>query len=195
MSETVARKRIARLLEVHENVVISELESLQRAARLIRAARAKLATQRSLSSNDLIVLTKETLMTTKPNNLAGIYEDIASRHLTDEDQAVLTRDGAPVLLQPDAVWPKLHDEASRLMATGDPESIEAMDLAKRWMEKVFETTGGDPALTRKVRDVARDLHDNSTFQAASTSSNQMMDFVQRAYAAAIKAGLIDKPKA
>lgn len=185
---------IAKLLEVHEKVVASELESLQRAARLLRAARAKLATQQSLSSDDLIVLTKETLMTAKPNQLNEIYDDIAAKHLTDKDRTALTRDGVPILLQPDPVWPKLHEEASRLMATSDPDSIEAMDLAKRWMQKVFETTGGDPDLTQKVRDVTRALNDNPTFQAASTASNSMTEFVQQAYAAAIKAGLMDRPK-
>ena len=133
---------ISSLLEVHEKVVASELEVLQRAAHLLRAARAKLATQGSLSSNDLIVLTKETLMTVKRSeSLEDIYNTIVEKHLTDKDRAALLRDGVSVLLQPDPVWPKLHEEAQRLMETGDPASIEAMDLARRWMEKVFEVTG------------------------------------------------------
>jgi DNA-binding transcriptional MerR regulator len=185
---------ISKLLEVHEKLVASELETLKRAARLLHAARAKLATQGSLSSNDLIVLTKETLMTIKRSeNLEDIYNDIADKHLTAEDRAALTRDGVPVLLQPDPVWPKLHEEAQRLMETGDPNSIEAMDLARRWMEKVFEVTGGDSDLTRKVRDVARGLNDNPSFQPVSSASNPMMDFVQKAYGAAINAGLMPKP--
>ena len=129
----------------------------------------------------------------RSESLEDIYNTIVEKHLTDKDRAALLRDGVSVLLQPDPVWPKLHEEAQRLMETGDPASIEAMDLARRWMEKVFEVTGGDGELTRKVRDVARDLHDNTAFQAASSGSNPMMDFVQKAYGAAINAGLMPKP--
>ena len=185
---------ISSLLEVHEKIVKSELEVLQRAARLLSAARARLAAQGGLSTNDLIFLTKETIMNEKRSTeLSEIYEDIAGKHLSGADRASLARNGVASILQPDAEWPKLHEEASRLMEAGDPNSIEAMDLARRWMEKVFQATGGDSNLTRKVREVARDLHDNPVFQKASSSSNAMMDFVQKAYGAAIEAGLMSKP--
>jgi len=68
-----------------------------------------------------------------------------------------------------------------------------MDLARRWMGKVFQGTGGDPALTRKMRDVARETHEHPTFKAAAPSANAMMDFVGKAYGAAIAAGLMPKP--
>ncbi len=185
---------LARLLEVHEKVVASELEGLQRAARFLAAARAKLATQGGLSTDDLIHLTKETLMSDKRfESLNDIYEDIAAKHLSDDDRAVLGRNGLKSLVQADADWPRLHEEARRLMAAGDPASLAAMDLAKRWMTKVFESTGGDRKLTEKVRDVARELHDTPTFQQASSSSNAMMEFVQKAYGAAIAAGIMPKP--
>ncbi len=185
---------ISGLLKLHEQVVASELNSLQRAARLLRAARAKLATQGHLSTDDLIFLTKETVMTEKrTDTLNEIYEDIAARHLSESDRAALDRNGVASLLQPDTDWPQLHAEAQHLMEAGDPNSLEAMDLARRWMEKVFQATGGEPGLTRKVRNVARDLHDNPTFQTASSSSNAMMDFVQKAYGAAIAAGIMPKP--
>jgi len=129
----------------------------------------------------------------RSESLNEIYEDIAARHLSGDDRAVLARDGLQSLVQPDADWPALHEEAQRLMAAGDPGSLEAMDLAKRWMGKVFESTGGDRGLTEKVRDVARELNDNPTFQQASTSSNAMMDFVQKAYGAAIEARIMPKP--
>ncbi|WP_443748253.1 MerR family transcriptional regulator [Asticcacaulis solisilvae] len=185
---------ISSLLALHEQVVKSELDSLQRAARLLHAARAKLATQGHLSTDDLIFLTKETVVTEKRTHaLNHIYEDIAAKHLSAEDRSVLARNGTASLLQPDADWPALHAEAQRLMETGDPTSLEAMDLAKRWMEKVFQATGGDPGLTRRVRDVVRDLNDDPTFQKASMSSNTMMDFIQKAYGAAIEAGIMPKP--
>lgn len=185
---------IARLLEVHEKVVASELESLQRAARLLASARARLAVQGSLSTDDLMVLTKETLMTEKSSEtLAAIYEDIAAKHLSDDDRAVLAGNGLTSLLQAYDDWPKLHEEARRLMEAGDPASPESMDLARRWMTKVFESTGGNKELTQKVRSVARELNAHPAFKQASSSSNDMMAFVQKAYGAAIEAGLMPKP--
>jgi len=186
---------ISNLLEVHEKLVNSELEALQRAASLLNVARSKLASQGSLSTQDLIFLTKETIMTEKQSQtLEEIYEGIASKHLTGEDRARLEENGLSSLLQPDADWPNLHEDARRLMETSDPTSLAAMDLAKRWMNKVFESTGGDPDLTKKVKTVARELHDQPVFQEVSSSSNEMMDFIQKAYGAAIEAGLMPRPQ-
>jgi hypothetical protein len=40
--------------------------------------------------------------------------------------------------QPDTDWEALHEEAARLMKTGNACSPEAVDFVRRWMEKVFE---------------------------------------------------------
>ncbi len=185
---------LAGFLEFQEQAAKKELDQLQHAVRLLAAARRKLAEHGSLSSDDLIFLTRETVMTEKRNEgVAGIYEAIAAKHLSADDRAVLDRNGYAGMDKPDPDWSELHEDGRRLMEIGDPTSIEAMDLAKRWMTKVFQATGGDPALTRKVRDVAREAHETPTFQAASSSSNAMMDFVQKAYGAAIEAGLMPRP--
>lgn len=185
---------ISDFLEFQQVVVEKELAQLARAAALLTAARRKLARQGHLSTDDLIFLTKEAVMTEKQTETVGeIYQAIASKHLSEADWATLKDNGYAGIGQPDADWPRLHAEAARLMEANDPASIEAMDLARRWMSKVFEATGGDPALTRKVRDVARESHDHPVFQAASSSSNAQMDFIQKAYAAAIEAGLMPRP--
>jgi hypothetical protein len=95
--------------------------------------------------------------------------------------------------KPDTDWTLLHQEATRLMQTGDPRSPAAMDLARRWMGKVFEATGGDPALTRKVRAVAREANDHPAFTSISNTGNELMDFVSEAYGAAISAGIMPSP--
>ena len=133
-------------------------------------------------------------MTDKRNDaVTAAYEAVAAKHLTAEDRATLERNGYGGMDTPDYDWARLHADATRLMATGDPTSIAAMDLARRWMGKVFEATGGDPVLTKKVRDVARETHDTPAFREVSTTLNPMMDFVQKAYGAAIEAGIMPKP--
>ncbi len=185
---------LAVFLEIQQQAVKRELAQLKRAGQLLTAARNRLADQGYLSTDDLIFLTRETVMTDKRSEgVSEIYEAIAAKHFSAGDWATLEANGYTGMDKPDLDWGRLHDDARRLMAIGDPGSIEAMDLAKRWMTKVFEATGGDPNLTRKVRDVAREAHEVPAFQNASSSSNDMMDFVQKAYGAAIEAGLMPKP--
>jgi hypothetical protein len=125
--------------------------------------------------------------------LAAAYQAVAAKHFSLSDQAALTANGYEGMDKPDADWGALSEEAARLMKTGDPRSPEAMDLARRWMGKVFEATGGDPDLTRKMKTVARETHEQPAFAAVSRSSNDMMDFVSQAYGAAIAAGIMPKP--
>jgi DNA-binding transcriptional MerR regulator len=181
-------------LELHEQVLRQEAERVARALRLLAAARVQLAKNAGLSSDDLMNLTKEITVTDKSiDDLAATYEQIVSKHLSADDRTALAANGAKSMLKPDASWTALHAEATRLMRTSDPHSPEAMDLARRWMGKVFEGTGGDASLTRKMKAVAREMHDDPAFAAASRSSNVMMDFVSEAYGAAIAAGIFPKP--
>lgn len=185
---------LATFLELHEHVLRREAKRVDRALRLLLAARARLAEHGGLSSDDLMNLTKETAMTDKRNDdLAAAYEAVAARHLTPVDQATLVANGYGGMDKPDADWNALGEEAARLMKTTDPRSVEAMDLARRWMGKVFEATGGDPALTRKMRTVARETHEQPAFAATSSASNDIMDFVSQAYGAAIAAGIMPRP--
>jgi DNA-binding transcriptional MerR regulator len=186
---------LAHFLALHEQVLHQEVQRATEALRLVSAARARLAAQGGLSSDDLMILTKETVMTDKrEDSLTATYEAIAAKHFTPDDQARLAANGFGGMTRPDAEWPALNAEAAALMAIGDPASPAAMDLARRWMLKVFETTGGDPSLTRKLRDVAREMHDQPGYAAASNSSNAMMDFIGQAYGAAIAAGAMPKPE-
>ena len=185
---------LSTFLELHEQVLRQEAKRVCEALRLLSAARAKLAEHGHLSSDDLMKLTKEIAMTDKRNDdLTAAYEAVAAKHFSPPDQATLAANGYRGLDQPNAGWESLHEEAGRLMKTGDPRSPEAMDLARRWMGKVFEATGGDPALTKKLKRVARETHEQPAFAAASSSSNEMMDFVAQAYGAAITAGIMPRP--
>jgi DNA-binding transcriptional MerR regulator len=185
---------LATFLELHEQVLRQEAKRIGDALRLLSAARTKLARQGDLSSDELMNLTKETAMTDKrTDDLNAAYEAVAAKHFSPADRAALDANGYGGMSQPDTGWDALHREAARLMRNGEPHSPEAMDLARRWMGKVFEATGGDPALTKKMKAVAREAHEQPAFAAVSTSSNAMMDFVAQAYGAAIAAGVMPKP--
>jgi hypothetical protein len=129
----------------------------------------------------------------RENDLGAAYQSVAAKHFSTAEQKILSANGYDGMDKPDAAWGVLQDEAVRLMRTGDPGSAEAMDLARRWMGKVFEASGGDPALTTKMKAVARETHAHPAFAAVSSSSNKVMDFVAEAYGAAIIAGIMPKP--
>ena len=185
---------LATFLELHEQVLREELKRVSEALRLLSAARTQLAQQGGLSSDELMILTKETAMTEKhTDDWRAAYEAVAAKHFSSADQTTLDANGYRGMGRADTDWEALHEEAVRLMETGNPRSPEAIDLARRWMEKVFEATGGDPALTRKMKAVARELQEQPAFAAMSNSSNEMMDFVAEAYGVAIAAGVMAKP--
>ncbi|TPG42682.1 MerR family transcriptional regulator [Sphingomonas koreensis] len=186
---------LATFLKLHEQLLREEAKRVDRALRLLSSARAKLAKQGDLSSDDLMNLTKEVTMTDKrSNDLTTAYEAVAAKHLSPADRATLAANGYDGMDKPDAEWTVLNEEAARLMKIGDPHSPEAMDLARRWMNKVFEGTGGDPTLTRKMKAVARETHEQPAFAAVSQSANEVMDFVSQAYGAAIAARIMPKPE-
>jgi DNA-binding transcriptional MerR regulator len=181
-------------LALHEHVLRREAERIGQALRLLSAARAKLAESGGLSSDDLMNLTKDTAMTDMHfDDLAAAYQTVAAKHFSPADQAALAANGYGGMDKPDPEWGTLAEEARRLMKIGEPHSREAMYLARRWMGKVFVATGGDPALTRKMKTVAREMHEQPAFTAVSSTSNDMMDFITQAYGAAIAAGVMSKP--
>lgn len=186
---------LATFLELHEDVLRQEARRVEVALSLLSAARLKLARHGDLSSDDLMNLTKEIAMTEdRKQDLAAAYQAIARKHFTPEDQATLAANGYRGMDKPDADWAALHEEATRLMQAGDPRSPAAMDLARRWMGKVFEATGGDPSLTRKMKAAAREANEQPAFAVAFGSSNALMDFVSEAYGAAIAAGIMACPE-
>ncbi|ESQ89894.1 MerR family transcriptional regulator [Asticcacaulis sp. AC460] len=183
---------LATFLTMHQAMLQRQKAEVERALSLVASAREQLARDGSLSSDDLIHLTRETLMT-NPNAQSATYDEIAAKHLTPEEQNLLTTNGFAGMDKPNSDWDDLIAEAGRLMPSHAPETAEAMDLARRWMAQVAVATGGDKLLTMKVRAVAIDMLDQPDFQAQSKSSTAMMDYIGRAYGAAIAAGICAKP--
>lgn len=180
---------LAKFLALHEAMLRRQKDEVERALDLVASARSRLASEGSLSSDDLIDLTRKTIVM----NASTDFGTIAAKHLTREDQDTLKANGFAGMDKPAPAWDTLHAEATVLMKTSAPDSAEAMDLARRWMEQVALATGGNRALNEKVRALAREMHEQPEFQQHSTSSNDMMDYVQKAYGAAIAAGIAPKP--
>jgi DNA-binding transcriptional MerR regulator len=142
------------LLELQEQSLARESVRVDRALKLVRTARAKLAQGETLSIDDLTTLTTETTMTTKatPDEMKAIFDPISAKYFSPEEAKALAAkkfDQSAVT----ASWEALIAEAKVLMAKGDPGSPAALDLARRWQALVNQFTGGDPAIAGKVRAV------------------------------------------
>ena len=141
------------LLELQERALARESGRMERALKLVRAARGKLAQGECLSIDDLTTLATETTMTTKatPEEMKAILDPISDKYFTPEEKAALSR--GKVFDQPDisARWEAVIAEAKTLMSKGDPYSPQALDVARRWRTLVEAFTGGDPTVAGKVR--------------------------------------------
>jgi MerR family transcriptional regulator, thiopeptide resistance regulator len=183
------------VLAVQEVVLRRQLTNTKQALTLLLAARQKLAAGEKLSSDDILNLTRKTVMQDQvsENEVTRIVQDAFERHISPEERQRLQANN----YQPTAsssTWEALHAEASALMVKGDTGSPEAMDLARRWMLEVNRATGGDPALNQKVRAMWQEALQNPAVQAqAAPNSLEMMTFVSEAYQKALAAGVASYP--
>lgn len=181
-----------RFLALHEAMLLRQRQEVDLALGWLASARSRLANTGSVSADELIDLTRKTSAMNTPT-VKSEYDAIAAKHLTPEEQAMMKANGFAGMDQPAPAWDALIAEATILMKDAAPESAEAMDLARRWMAQVALATGGSRDMNEKVKAVAREMHEQPEFSKHSKSSNAMMDYVGKAYGAAISAGIMPKP--
>lgn len=107
------------ILALQEQLLVRETDRLGQALILVRSARAKLASGRALSIDDLAKLTMETTMPAKPTDdeMKALFEPITAKHFSPEDVAILSQrkfDHADVTTR----WETLITEAKTLMDKG-----------------------------------------------------------------------------
>jgi DNA-binding transcriptional MerR regulator len=182
---------IAAVLDIQEIFLRRRLVDTGRALDLLLAAKRKLENGDQLSSDDLLNLTKETVMSDQisKDEASGIVQDLYEKHISAEERERLRANGYEPMGS-SAVWETLHAEAAILMAKGDPGTPEAMDLARRWMDEVNRATGGDPSLNQKVRAMWKEALQSPAVEAQTPSTSlEMMNFIGEAYGKALAAGV------
>ncbi|MFT4089559.1 MAG: MerR family transcriptional regulator [Asticcacaulis sp.] len=184
---------LAEFLALHEALLLQQRQSVERALELVRAARTQLVETGQLSSDDLIDLTRNTVMT-HTDSLKTTYETLVAQYLTPEDRNTLESNGFAGMDKPDTTWDSLNLEARNLILSNTaPDSAEAMDLAVRWMTQVNKATGSNPQLNLKVRDLARAALETPAFADQSPSSLTIMNYIDTASRAAVESGLMARP--
>ena len=147
------------VLALQDQALVQEGKRIARGLVLIRAARAKLKTGRTLSIDDLAILSKETSMTpklTRPTLFHPAFVPHQHKYfLPEELDALASQDGFDQ--EKDiAEWEALIADLKSLAAKGDPAAPAAQDLGLRWIAQTEKFTKGDQILTTKLRNMTKD---------------------------------------
>jgi DNA-binding transcriptional MerR regulator len=170
------------ILAIQERLLVKDSARIARALRLIRKARTKLASGAALSIDDLAALTQETVMTTESTlkELAEFLSPYRQKHLTLEDRARLQE---WYLGQPDLpnTGKALMEEAAVLMASGDPASAAAMDLARRYLAYSMQVKTSPSPVAALMPKFKAMVEDAWTDPEASRKM-EVTDFIEKAIA-------------
>lgn len=173
---------LEQLLAAQEDQLAERKRRLDRALVLVRKARERLARGETLPADDLVELTKETVMSDyRPS---PEFQALVDRHVdagrvkqlhpggwSEEDQARIS-----------AAWTQVFADAERLK-DGDPASPEAQDLARRWTELVGQFTRGDAQVSSQLDTLYREAAADPQASRQMPASPEVFAFVQRAIAA------------
>lgn len=170
------------ILALQEQFLDAEAARTVHALELVRSVRTRLAAGQTLSVDDLVLLTTETTMTAKPEELETIFNPLIEKHFTSADRAEIAARGAPPA-DAGSQWQALMDEAKRLMLLGDPASPAAQSLAVRWQAMLDAFTGGDAAVAGKVTAVWKDAFADPAAAPKLPASPEMFAFIGKALAA------------
>ena len=176
--------RLARLeavLELQERALAARQAETQRALELVRQARARLASGKALSVDDLTTLTRETTMSEPMNDeeMKAIFDPLIHKHHDPETLKALgerSYDQAAV----SQAWNAVIADAKAAMAKGDPATPEAIDVARRWRALVEQFTGGDPKLAAKTAAIWKDAFADPAAAPRLPFDPALVEFVRRA---------------
>ena len=180
---------LARILEAQEKALSEEHGRVNRALRLVRKARATLAAGNALSVGDLIQLTRETTMTTRQQHeeMKAIFDPLVEKNFTKQEIKTLQQ-GAYDRQEASRAWDSLVSEAKALMQKGDPTSLEAQDLARRWKAQVALFTQGDAKVAAKVKALWNEAMANPETAPKLPLNPEIFTFVEKAWRAAEESG-------
>ena len=171
------------VLALQQQVLTTRRDEADRGLALLAAARATLARDGGLSPDALTQLTRETAMTEKMNDeMAAVFRPLTEKHFSPEEQAaIVSRKFALDQAQVNAEWDAMFAQARTLMASGDPATPEAVNLAKRWMLQVDRFTGGAPETNARSAAMWKEALDDPEFARRSPLTPEMMAFVGQAW--------------
>lgn len=167
------------LLAAQEEALVDRKQRVDRAIGLVRRARERLARGETLPADDLVELTKETVMSDfKPG---PEFQALVDKHVdTDRVKELHPGDWTPEDQERvGRQWAELIAEAERLK-DGDPSSPQAVALAERWMAMVGQFTKGDRQLTGQMTAMYDEAASDPQASTQMPFSPEVWAFVRKA---------------
>ncbi len=170
------------VLELQEELLARRREETDRGLDLVRSARARIASGKALSLDDLTTLTRETTMSDEMPEWAKKMQPIIDEHLSPADKAKIEALRTPSdQANYGTQWENVIAKAKSLLGS-DPGAPEARDVARRWRELAHQSTGGDPALFAKMAQVWRESLASPEVAPTLPISPEVWAFVGKAMA-------------
>jgi DNA-binding transcriptional MerR regulator len=168
------------VLALQERALAHDSEKLAHALKLVRTARAKLASGASLSIDDLANLTRETVLTDKTSReeLKKLLTPVLARHFTPEERARMTQVDEARKTQ----WESMISKARAALAMGDPASPEAREVAQWFRAVRRDVTGDDPAMKDKMTAMRAEVLADQNISALLPVSPELGAFIRKAMA-------------
>ncbi len=153
------------VLALQEQLLQSRKSEAEHALQVLALARVKLARDGALSPDDLMQLTRETIMTKSEDSWREVFEPLAQKHFSPAEMEEIGRRKTEFWAKSGydaksftAAWELLLSELQTLRATGDFESSRAKELVRRW-NAMFDGKSGmktadETERSRKIWDEA-----------------------------------------
>ncbi len=173
------------VLAMQNQALVQESRRIAKALALIGAARAKLKSGQSLSIDDLATLSKETSMTsklTRPTLFHPAMVPHQHKYFRPEELEALASAEDFDQERDIAQWEALIADLKALAKLGDPASPASFDLARRWVAQTESFTKGDPILTTKLRNMAKDAFADPTTAQQMPYSKEDLIFLGQIFA-------------
>jgi DNA-binding transcriptional MerR regulator len=155
------------VLALQEHALKKESTKVAHALSLVRTARRKLAHGTVLSIDDLATLTLEATALTpflEKHFTESELDEIMERADLDQEEHL-------------SAWHALFDELKEITAKGDPSSLEALDLGRRWLAQSELFTRGDAKLSNQLKAMTVDAMADPTTVAKLPITREMYDFL------------------
>ena len=176
------------VLAVQERALTEDSERITRALALIRKARAKLASGKVLSIDDLATLTQETVMTQQSTaeELKEIFVPFRQKHLSPQEEISLEEakgwaSGVDVK-QPLETMKQLMAEARTLMSSGDATTAAVMDFARRFRATREHLKSRAPSSLTALTPKFKAMMDDARSDPAVSQKLEVFALVEKALA-------------
>ncbi len=167
-----------RVIELHLSRLREQIELQQKLRERLEKIAARLSPAEEVSAEEFVQTMEVIRMSER---LEKYYTPEQLEELEERKRAI----GEERIQQVEAEWPELMEQVRAEMDAGtDPSDERVQRLAKRWMELVWEFTGGNPEIGRSVRNV---WQQEETIHGVDTGSmREMMEYISRAMTASKK---------